>query len=318
MPDEPHDLVAFMREINNELQSEYERIQKRAREDSGTAGDEGEENWAALLRDWLSPSCHIVTKGRILTSLGEASSQVDVLVLRPWYPKKLLHKKHYISAGVLAAFECKTTLRRDGLEKTFENARAISQILDRERQSSGYTIHQRRRPAADPVYAALHRPMIYGLLAHSHGWAADGAREKISSLIAEFDPKHVSHPREMLDLICVADLAVWSAERAPYMLVPERQFARGSDAGTCYSCHHKEHWDPSTIYFDSFTTIGCLIARLMRKLAYLDPDVADIATYLVIAAKESGGGGFWRHWPALLSDDLLSRFTRNWGDDYYP
>jgi hypothetical protein len=311
-----HDIVAFMREFNHELQSEYERIQKRAPEDPGTAGDEGEENWASLFRDWLSPNYHIVTKGRILTSLGEATPQVDVLVLRPEYPRKLLHKKHYISAGVLAAFECKTTLKRDGLEKAIKSTRSISQMLERERQSSEYRVNA--NPPTDPVYAALHRPMIYGLLAHSHNWAPEGALEKVSSLIAEFDAAHVSHPSEMIDLICVADLAVWSGQRAPYMLLPEKQFARGPDAGSCYSCHHKAGWAPSTIHFDSFTTIGSLIARLMRKLAYLDEGAAGIATYLVVAAKELAGGGAWRLWPRLLSDDLLAGFDRDWGNDVYP
>ena len=82
-----------------------------------TAGDQGEENWATLLRKWLPNYFHIVTKGRILTDSGYASPQVDILVLYPSYPKILLDKKLYLSGGVAAAFECKTTLKAADIKK---------------------------------------------------------------------------------------------------------------------------------------------------------------------------------------------------------
>jgi len=39
-----HDIHDFIRRSQKELQEEYDRIQKRATEDPGTAGDQGEEN----------------------------------------------------------------------------------------------------------------------------------------------------------------------------------------------------------------------------------------------------------------------------------
>ena len=47
MPEETtHDLHDFMQQLSDEMAAEYDRIQKRAAEDPGTAGDQGEENWA--------------------------------------------------------------------------------------------------------------------------------------------------------------------------------------------------------------------------------------------------------------------------------
>ena len=46
--DKSHDLFDFMSQISQEMALEYERIQKRATEDPGTAGDQGEENWAGV------------------------------------------------------------------------------------------------------------------------------------------------------------------------------------------------------------------------------------------------------------------------------
>ena len=81
-----HDLDDFMLAAADEMASEYESFQKRVKEDPGTAGDQGEENWATLLREWLPSTYHVVTKGRILSHQGVASPQIDVLVLHSTYP----------------------------------------------------------------------------------------------------------------------------------------------------------------------------------------------------------------------------------------
>src|SRR5687767_13367978 len=106
-----NDLFNYMRDATHEMQSGYERIQKRSREDPGTAGDNGEENWRDLLRKWLPATYHVRTKGRIMNIHGDCSPQVDVIVLSPSYPPSLLDRKEYLEGGVVAAFECKVTLR---------------------------------------------------------------------------------------------------------------------------------------------------------------------------------------------------------------
>ncbi len=118
MESEYHDLHDFMSSVTKEMADDYNRIQKRVKEAPGTSGAQGEENWAALLRDWLPPIYQVVTKGRILSHTGIPSPQVDILVLKPTYPKKLIEKKIYIAGGVAAAFECKTTLKKQHIDKT--------------------------------------------------------------------------------------------------------------------------------------------------------------------------------------------------------
>ena len=46
---QPHDLVTLMAQVSQRIQSEYVRVRARATEDPGTAGDQGEENWADVL-----------------------------------------------------------------------------------------------------------------------------------------------------------------------------------------------------------------------------------------------------------------------------
>jgi hypothetical protein len=76
-----HDLHSYMHQLSAKMDAEYARIRKSARADPGTAGDEGEENWAQLLRDWLPSNYHVVTQGQLMDDQGRLSGQVDIIVL---------------------------------------------------------------------------------------------------------------------------------------------------------------------------------------------------------------------------------------------
>jgi len=140
-----------MRQISAEMSAEYDRIQMRATEDPGTAGDQGEENWAELLRGWIPRAYVVVTKGRIISQEGVTSPQIDVLVLKGAYPKKLLNKKLYLAAGVAAAFECKTTLKASHIEETIENCVRVKSLYP---------------TRTGTPYKELHAPLVYGASAY--------------------------------------------------------------------------------------------------------------------------------------------------------
>ena len=148
-----HNIHDFVKSSQRKIEEEYARIQKRAAEDPGTAGDQGEANWAEFLQTWLPSHFQIVTKGRILTESGYASPQVDVIVLLPSYPPVLTDKKLYLAGGVAAAFECKTTLKSEHISAAVKTGAALRQNL-RKREGS--------------PHRELNSTIIYGLLAHSH------------------------------------------------------------------------------------------------------------------------------------------------------
>lgn len=327
----PHEIVNFMRQVTMEIQSEYERISSRSSEDPGTAGDEGEENWAALLREWLPSNYHVVTKGRILSRANIASPQVDVLVLKPEYPEKLLNKKYYLAVGVIAAFECKTNLRSDGLKKTMENAAKISKLLKEDNKANFY-LDRRRDP--NTAYMELHRPLIYGLLAHSHSFGCEDevARDKISRRIKEIDLSIYQHPSELIDIVCVADLAVWRTQRAPYSLLNLKEPDQHGNPitptlvnkpSTCYTCHHKGVWHHESSYYESTTTIGSLVTALYKKISYKDANLDEWSRYFSDACAMGVGGGEWRVWGDVLSPeaksfyDLSDPYNSNWGLDIF-
>ena len=178
-----HDLIQLIRQATAEIAAEYQRIRACAKEDPGTAGDQGEQNWADILHKWLPTTFHVVTKGRIIFSSGQTSDQVDVLVLSPSYPKGLLNKKVYLAAGVLAAFECKNTLRREHVRRAVRASAKLGHLSRADR--------------------SVKQHIIYGLLAHSHDIASKRhpPKEVISDALKTADEAELNDPRDCLVFI---------------------------------------------------------------------------------------------------------------------
>jgi hypothetical protein len=190
-----HDFFKLMSAVKESLSSDYSRIRARSREDPGTAGDQAEEDWAEILRNWLPANYRVVTKGRILFEDGSSSPQVEVLVLTPSYPRGLGNEKYVFAGGVVAAFECKLTLRPLDIKRAFETASAIK---------------RRARARSGNPYDELNRPPIVGLLAHAQSLGKKNKSSRLYEVIEKYEDKCSDHPRELLDIICVADTATLS------------------------------------------------------------------------------------------------------------
>jgi hypothetical protein len=187
-----HDFFKLMSAVKDSLSRAYLRIRARSKDDPGTAGDQAEEDWADILRDWLPATYRIVTKGRILFDDGSSSPQVDLLVLTPSYPKGLANEKYVFAGGVVAAFECKLTLRLGDIRQAFDTARVTK---------------RKAPPRSGTPYDELNRPPIFGLLAHSQSLGKGDRSLRLYEAVETYSAKCPDHPRELLDLICVADTA---------------------------------------------------------------------------------------------------------------
>jgi len=289
MSEQPHDLHTFMAQVTEEMSSEYQRIVARAAEDPGAAGDEGEENWASLLREWLPATYHVETKGRLVGTDGTMSPQIDVLVLKPSYPPKLLEKKVWLAQGVAAAFECKTTLRAEHIRSSAERCRSFKRLFPKRTGS----------PRTE-----LTSPLIYGILAHSHVWKGSSSQpvENINRAL-ETGLSVVEHPSERIDLLCIADLATWSTmEIARYNLdwAPQVDLRSlfGGDWGVTTSmicaAINGDQQKPE------FRPIGALIAQLTQRMAWEDSMIRDLADYYRLANLWGSGAGPQQYWPASV------------------
>jgi len=293
-----HDLHAFMDQITTEMGSEYARIYARAAEDPGTAGDEGEENWARLLKEWLPPTYHIETKGRLIGHDGLMSPQIDVVVLKPSYPKKLLEKKIWLASGVAAAFECKTTI----------TAAHISASIARCVEFKRLYAERNGTPRAELV-----SPLIYGILAHSHSWKAEKS-DPIGNVKRALDISSsiVTHPRFEVDVLCIADLATWSRSYITHYEAswkPEGQaeltklFGAACGPMTSIMCGAPD----SDSQKPTFRPIGKLIEELTRRLAWADPSVRDISDYFRLTNLGGSSSGQMRPWPLSIYSDSVAQ-----------
>jgi hypothetical protein len=292
-----HDLAMFLEQDQAEIASEYDRVFRRSTEDPGTAGDEGEENWADLLRSWLPPNYQVVTKGRILFPDGNATPQVDVIVLRASYPPRLLTKKLYLSSGVVAAFECKNTLESRHIIKASKTAALL--------KSNTSFRH-------GTLLAELHAPPVFGLLAHSHSWKAPGSTpidnvdEKVREVL-----NAIAHPSALMDIICVADLAAWTLmhmTESPWFFEDDyrgfREKAGALPEGnvvTGYFRFDKDEEEEATSA-DAPNPVAVLIAELLNRLGWDDQDLRPLADYFRSAGIRASG----IMTPRIFSLDVLS------------
>ena len=292
----PHDLYEFMRQLSDEMAAEYRRIQTRSTEDPGTAGDQGEENWAELLRGWIPRTYQVVTKGRIISADGRTSPQIDVLVLKDVYPMKLLNKKLYLAAGVAAAFECKITLKAAHIEAAVKTCVAIKNL---------YPVRE------GTPYKELHAPIVYGLLAHSHSWTGRNSAPEmhIRKKLLEYDKLHVTHPRECLDVVCVADLAAWTSfiivRVLPGMIEsPPSSIQLDKSALSSYFKHSPFRENQ----VEHFSPIGALISNLSQRITWEDSALRDLADYYRNTNITGAGEGLFRLWStSIYSEGIRSR-----------
>ena len=308
-----NDLFNYMRDATHFLQSEYERIQKRASEDPGTAGDNGEENWAELLRKWLPANYRVVTKGRIMNAEGECGPQVDILILSPSYPEILLGKKEYLEGGVLAAFECKLTLKAEHIHSAVKNSAEIRRLAKLARQHT--------------PYQELNMQFLYGLLAHSHVWKGERSTplENIEKHLHSAEEAEAKHPKEVLDVICVSDLASWRTSKLVFAgqhLISQmsRHFQQqglwdivrqsGGVIHSSHVCFANSH-QTSDEKKQLFTPIGSFLTTLLGMLAWQDAGLRSLAEYFVSAQLQGAGRGSGGAWPlTVLSDDLIVRLKK--------
>ena len=296
-----HELTQFMDQVAHDLAAEYERIRRRSREDPGTAGDEGEENWRSLLHDWLPPNLPIVTKGRILSAGGNVSPQVDVIVLSPSYPRKLQSKKVYLAGGVLAAFECKLTLRPEHIRKCVDTAKVIRSLADEHGKLIG------------TPYRELYSPITYGILAHNVDRETD-AFEKFDALIGR-SLHWYQHPRDLIDVICVATLSSWQRTSAMFLPPPAVSdvfwdgLAKGYKLPGGAILTQYSRWN----YYGkrpSGSALRALFEFLLERLARQLPETQNFARYWARTRDEEklGDAANSRKFPvSVLSENLQAR-----------
>jgi hypothetical protein len=291
-----HDFFKLMAAANESLANDYRRIRKRSVDDPGTAGDQAEEDWAEILRTWLPATYPVITRGRILFEDGSSSPQIDVLVLRPSYPLGLRHEKYILAGGVIAAFECKLTLRKQHIDSAF---RVAAHIKRKSRKTTG------------TPYDELSCGPIFGLLAHSH--ALQGKKEraswKIYDAVEEFQTNHAKHPRELLDIICVADAATIPLGISVLIGCDldehETEALKEAEGTNLISTMYVINDEDRNVAHDVGAILATLIHELTVRMAFDDLSIREWADHLSYIGFYGGIGR-----PVYWTEDELSLTVR--------
>lgn len=295
-----HELYDFFKRANEDIEREYERISWRVTEDPGTAGDQGEENWKKLLKLWIPTNFKVITKGRIIDDKGNASPQLDVIILAPDYPQQMLDCKLYLAGGVVAAFECKTTLRKAHINKFMENSKLISALA----------LKDTGTPRKD-----LQSKIYYGLLAHSHEWKRPHSKpkENIRKTIEKSCQSIIRHPIEVPNIVCVADVATWHSCKLIIPPQPDVEMYQKLSVTSSFiepkmRITGAENEDMEG---ENYTPVGALIFNLLEHLAWSYPSLRNIITYMSHLNLVGNGQGKMLVYPGCpLSEETLRNLCK--------
>lgn len=283
-----------MDSVRKNLAADYDRIRTRVAIDPGTAGDQAEESWAELLRNWLPAEYAVVTKGRILFADGTSSPQVDILVLKPTYPLGLRHQKYVFAGGVAAAFECKLTVRGEDVRDAFRTSALIK---------------KKAKVVLGTPYDELSAAPIFGLLGHSHSFRGKERSWSLHAAVERYQVRFADHPRELMDVICVADAATIPVGKTVLfgkgLTADELEMLTEVEATGLVSSMYvinDEHGDE--LHYKG-QILASLIHDLTYRMAYRFPDIREWNDHL---GELGAYGGIGR--PVNWSVDVLSEPVR--------
>ena len=287
------DPYEFMWQLSDDMVAEYDRIYKGATENSGFTGDQTEENWAQLLRKWLPRTYEVVTNGKIITQEGDTSPELDILVLKDTYSHDSQSERLYLAADVAAVFECKATLRAAHIAEAVQTCAEIKNL---------YPVR------VGTPYKELHTPVVYGLLAHSHSWKGNNSTPEVNIArnLYKYDNQHVSHPRQTLDLLCVADLAAWTSCKSAFV-------SRENEPDKLVLSSYAERILSADNHLERFTPIVALVSNLSHRLAWENPTLRNLAdcyriTNVAGSPMTKGQADVVWSTSTIYSEEVYSRF----------
>lgn len=274
---------------------DYEEAREHARgKDPQQGGHVGESTWQRLLSDW-GPGWPVVTR-KYVVGPGGSTNEIDVLVLKPDYPVGLHGEPSVLISGVAAAFSSKITLKKPHILEAINQKKRLLEVAERPEGS---------------LREVLCGPVPFGLLCHStkvQENASDFAKamQALYEEVAYSGPDAaVSHPREELDALLVADRAFLSTYRLSWTPV---EGSHGSTQGpsTTMNRYAKDAEHPG--------------APLAQFVTWLHKQCSPVGARPLAAIEKAFGAdessGYPKHWPmSIYPKHLLkpSVLLNQWG-----
>jgi hypothetical protein len=160
------------------------------------------------------------------------------------------------------------------------------------------------------TFDELFSPILYGILAHSHCWKNSKSRSPVFHLIGEKNTAYqeINHPRDALDLICVADLGTLSVNK---LILPSNESSAENHSEIIQLGYNQ--WIPrihlpefieNDLDFPNPNPIGIMVYSLLSRLAWEDKNIRRLANYYRAILNSGVGSTLDVTWPLeILSDE---------------
>lgn len=273
--------------VQAEIRHDYTAAQKVHRSDIQRSGHKGESTWGTLLETWLPSNYEIGLRKYIVGHDDTVDPfETDIIVYEPAYPKSLRSKSEVHSSGVAAAFSVKLTARTPHFKEIATWSKSLSQL---------------NKPDLTTVEGQLLPGFPTCFLAHSHALGANPL-DKFSSGIRDAG-QVAQHPRELVDLACIADVGTLSCMRAAYIPITQLYPDETDFAMSSYIELSDEHEHGAVAHF---------IISLYKLLGRNDPSLKKLANGLAHSTKTGNGQGEQRKWePERVYDQTFLDSHRN-------
>lgn len=264
--------------IQAEIAEDFSSARLAHGEDIQRAGHEGESTWADLFAKWLPPGYGVGVRKYIIGPDQSAKPfETDIVIFEPAYPQHLRYRTKIHAAGVAAAFSVKLTARADHCREVGLWASGLAAL---------------GVPDESTLEGQLLSTFPTGFLAHSHALGAD----PVEKLKVGFDQisANAAHPRELVDLVCVADVGTLVCNRIAYINYEQT----GPQTLTHYvSMDDKE----------SYGAVAHLLVSLFSLLGRTNPSLKKLALGLSAETLTGHGVGHQTVWDprAVFSDRFL-------------
>jgi hypothetical protein len=265
--------------IQTDIAQDFADARLAHKEDIQRSGHEGESTWADLFAKWLPPEYGVGLRKYIIgPDESEKPFETDIVIFEPAYPQHLRYRTKIHAAGVAAAFSVKLTARPAHYEEIATWSARLANL---------------GVPDTNTLEGQLLSTFPTGFLAHSHEL---GRGEAIENLKTGFDgvSAHALHPRELVDLVCIADLGTLVCKRIPHLPVPP--------AGPLTFTHYMSIYDDK-----SYGAVAHLLVSLFEILGRTNPSLKKLAAGLSAETLTGEGFGYRTAWDpnAVFSEAFL-------------
>jgi hypothetical protein len=270
--------------IQEEIKADYADAQATHKEDIQRSGHEGESTWADLLSKWLPASYGIGLRKYIIGGdEGTKPFETDIVIFEPSYPQHLRYRTKIHAGGVAAAFSVKLTARKSHVKETAKWSADLASLSHVQQTT---------------VEGQLLSGFPVGFLAHSH----DMGGEPIDALTQAFDAESASasHPRDLVDIVCIADAGTLRCSRASYIDASTVIPTETPYTMTTYMTVNEDNQFGAVAHF--IVSLYSLLGRNDKSLRKLGDELAQVT------GTNSGQGNITRWDPKLVyADHFLER-----------